>query len=1081
MNAKLKKASSEGDDEADENRILSKSNEENQNQSFQFNPDSEDKTSQSFIDLSQGFSFGNGDQNSSANQRKIYAKHYAKKPLVPVVVTTDSKGNVLTINGSAVAKNTIVASSVASKVLSKEAEEKVEEKVEKKVEKSVKTQEKSASGQNSAGHNSAPVSVDPNRFHGDSGLPSSSKRSKRKKDQAFSNTVDQEDTGGYTEPDTNIDGSLVVPDSRFRGGIPHQRLTDPAAIEARRRQVAENVARATAAQNHAHILHTHLSHHHSHSTSRSSSTMNSKSQTKNIPTSSATIGIAASKLGNLGNTLGVKAKVTTTRRVGNSRQIAAYQASRDSLRLAEARRKMSMEKTNKKNREAWEEKEREERQKIKEFWLGLSDSQRKELVRLEKEAVLKKMKEQQKHTCSCSVCGRRRTVIEEELEMLYDAYYEELENFEGQNSSSKSSSPSNLSSSSSSTSKKVLSSGFLGPFHKENGENSEESFSFAKSLTVKGGILTVADDLLKNEGKKFLEMMEKLAERRMRKEDEEAEDGEEYDREENEKEHNNNVNHENENENDDEEETDEEYPEESGSVFDDEDNDDPDDDEGRRMFQMFAAKMFEQRVLTAYREKVAYENQKKLLEDLEKEKRLEREKQEANLLKQKEKQEQARLKKLEAEELKQRQRKEQEELQKKQEEEKRRKQEEEKQRRLEEQKRQKELSEQKKLAEEEQRKKNEQKKEELRLKKEEEKLKKQQEEALKQLESVTLEENTQENDFDSVSSENSSVTSQEAKSESDSLSSSSSSKKKKKKKSKKPQQSLPQNRYLGAPVPAPAAKTSAVKATATAPTKAEKKLTKENISTLNSTSSQVVPPSAAPKSQKKEEDDDEDMASLLNHLLPSGFDDEELSVKAPKNRENPQIRNEVQNPSPIHHFNGFNPSPTIVVPSVGKIPSAPLPWSDEATGQLPASPRKEVNPIQGYGITHPPMQGMMGNPMALWGSPVSHPDPIMGSQRPYPVYPSYSALGGSSAWGAPQTVPSFPPGVPMGNWQSNPIPSPQPQQVNPWKFLPTATNVGNAVPPMQQIQPPSFISKQQNLAPNPHAAPFIPSSMKGHN
>jgi hypothetical protein len=31
--------------------------------------------------------------------------------------------------------------------------------------------------------------------------------------------------------------------------------------------------------------------------------------------------------------------------------------------------------------------------------------------------------------------------------------------------------------------------------------------------------LTVADDLLKNDGKKFLDMMEKLAERRMQKED----------------------------------------------------------------------------------------------------------------------------------------------------------------------------------------------------------------------------------------------------------------------------------------------------------------------------------------------------------------------------------------------------------------------------------------------------------------------------------------------------------------------------------------------------------------------------------
>lgn len=45
-------------------------------------------------------------------------------------------------------------------------------------------------------------------------------------------------------------------------------------------------------------------------------------------------------------------------------------------------------------------------------------------------------------------------------------------------------------------------------------------------------------------------------------------------------------------------------------------------EEGRRMFQIFAARMFEQRVLTAYREKVARERQKKLIEELEEESRL---------------------------------------------------------------------------------------------------------------------------------------------------------------------------------------------------------------------------------------------------------------------------------------------------------------------------------------------------------------------------------------------------------------------------------------------------------------------------
>jgi actin-related protein len=42
-------------------------------------------------------------------------------------------------------------------------------------------------------------------------------------------------------------------------------------------------------------------------------------------------------------------------------------------------------------------------------------------------------------------------------------------------------------------------------------------------------------------------------------------------------------------------------------------------EEGRRMFQIFAARMFEQRVLTAYKEKVAAERQEKLIQELDEE------------------------------------------------------------------------------------------------------------------------------------------------------------------------------------------------------------------------------------------------------------------------------------------------------------------------------------------------------------------------------------------------------------------------------------------------------------------------------
>lgn len=45
-------------------------------------------------------------------------------------------------------------------------------------------------------------------------------------------------------------------------------------------------------------------------------------------------------------------------------------------------------------------------------------------------------------------------------------------------------------------------------------------------------------------------------------------------------------------------------------------------EEGRRMFQIFAARMFEQRVLTAYREKIARERQERLIQELEEETRL---------------------------------------------------------------------------------------------------------------------------------------------------------------------------------------------------------------------------------------------------------------------------------------------------------------------------------------------------------------------------------------------------------------------------------------------------------------------------
>ncbi|CAN8102102.1 unnamed protein product [Discula destructiva] len=313
----------------------------------------------------------------------------------------------------------------------------------------------------------------------------------------------------------------------------------------------------------------------------------------------------------------------------------------------------------------WNTSSQEERERIKEFWLGLGEDERKSLVKVEKDAVLQKMKEQQKHTCSCSVCGRKRNAIEEELEGLYDAYYEELEQFA--NHPQQDGHPPMLNSSRHFGFPNSRFPSYAGhqpsrgrivepvgddeeeeldePYSDDELEDVEaysddepeqevtrdyasDFFNFGSSLTVQGGILTVADDLLKNDGKKFIEMMEQLAERRMAREGDLTQDpyartyghsvngslpghdhpppppvvDEEY-----------------------EDDEDEDYDDSQEEDYEEDDDETMTDEqrmeEGRRMFQIFAARMFEQRVLHAYREKVAKERQLKLVEEEEEEAR----------------------------------------------------------------------------------------------------------------------------------------------------------------------------------------------------------------------------------------------------------------------------------------------------------------------------------------------------------------------------------------------------------------------------------------------------------------------------
>ncbi|KAF2843620.1 hypothetical protein M501DRAFT_106806 [Patellaria atrata CBS 101060] len=312
----------------------------------------------------------------------------------------------------------------------------------------------------------------------------------------------------------------------------------------------------------------------------------------------------------------------------------------------------------------WNTSTQEERERIKEFWLSLGEDERKSLVKIEKEAVLRKMKEQQKHSCSCTVCGRKRTAIEEELEVLYDAYYEELEQYANRQGSDNGAPmlppprfghldrlpPSHLSNTRHPPHRRIQELPDDEEDEEEEDDLEEEDYSdeddeeeysedepeelprgpaadffnFGNSLTVKGGILTVADDLLKNDGKKFIEMMEQLAERRMQREEEAQYAAASLAH----------SNHAHGYHGQPPQPEDDEYDDEEEDEYDSQEDDEYDEDEmdsmteeqrmeeGRRMFQIFAARMFEQRVLTAYREKVARERQQKLLEELDDESRL---------------------------------------------------------------------------------------------------------------------------------------------------------------------------------------------------------------------------------------------------------------------------------------------------------------------------------------------------------------------------------------------------------------------------------------------------------------------------
>ncbi|WFD23527.1 Stress response protein nst1 [Malassezia equina] len=69
----------------------------------------------------------------------------------------------------------------------------------------------------------------------------------------------------------------------------------------------------------------------------------------------------------------------------------------------------------------------DEREQVREFWHTLSRRDRQSMVRAEEQEVLRKLKEYQRHACPCLACLRKRTTVAVKLQDLYTLYFEALE------------------------------------------------------------------------------------------------------------------------------------------------------------------------------------------------------------------------------------------------------------------------------------------------------------------------------------------------------------------------------------------------------------------------------------------------------------------------------------------------------------------------------------------------------------------------------------------------------------------------------------------------------------------------------
>ena len=214
----------------------------------------------------------------------------------------------------------------------------------------------------------------------------------------------------------------------------------------------------------------------------------------------------------------------------------------------------------------WDDNELTYYRRLREFWSTLCVDDRIEIASLEKESVVLKMKEQQRITCNCDCCTQERREFETDVEECFALYHDELIRVDMRNDYGDK----------------------ITQMPLEECTLNDTEFVFYWSLSSDGHQICVSPELVEG-GALFIDLLESS----------QFDEGDEdfYDR-------------------------------------DFEDIQEATDDltevqlslarllVGRKFFQTFIARMFEERLNVAYREKLAYDKQQKLIAEEEEEERL---------------------------------------------------------------------------------------------------------------------------------------------------------------------------------------------------------------------------------------------------------------------------------------------------------------------------------------------------------------------------------------------------------------------------------------------------------------------------